>query len=94
MTILVRLEKKPGVTLTVCGMVSQQWLDGLLSGEIAKAQGGLTQGQLGWLETHRQHRAADAAPPAPSAPRPGNRGARTSRKPPAGKFDLVDTEEL
>lgn len=102
-TILLRLEK-PNMQITVCGMVSQQWLDGLLSGAIAQAQGGLTQGQLMWRELHR--RQAETGSPAAQETPPPHRSTRTRRpqrrrqpgpptaSPTPDQFDLVDTEEL
>jgi hypothetical protein len=77
-------------------MVSQEWLDGLLNGEIAEGQGGLTQGQLGWLETHRQAQvgAEDADIPVRTATRPRSRRRPAARKSTPAQFNLADTEEL
>lgn len=109
MTILLRLEK-PGVELTVCGMISPTWLDGLVDGSIARGQGGLTQGQLAWRDTHRQRTepegsaddrapdsgepAAAASPPARRRTAPHARRRTTARISTQGQFDLVDTDEL
>lgn len=99
MTILMRLEK-PGMELTVCGMPSLAWLDGLLrdEGGIAQGQGGLTEGQLVWREIHRQRREAENGA-AEEVPRQATARRRTPRRPSAprsapAQFDLVDTEEL
>jgi hypothetical protein len=52
MTLRLRLEK-PGMELTVCGNgPDPQWLEGLANGKIARAQGGLTSGQLMWLRIY------------------------------------------
>lgn len=100
-TILMRLEK-PHVTLTVCGMISQKWLDGLVDGSIARGQGGLTRGQLAWRDIHLQNSQAApgqdpddraARPARPIARRqPGRRASRSRRT--DAPFDPVDTEEI
>ena len=52
-TLLCRYEK-PGMQLTICGLPSPQWFEGLLSGAIAESQGGLTEGQVMWLRFLRE----------------------------------------
>lgn len=97
----MRLET-PHVELTVCGMISQQWLDGLVDGSIARGQRGLTRGQLAWRDTHLQNTQAApsqglddgaARPAAPIARRQPVRRASRSRRADT-PFDLVDTEEI
>jgi hypothetical protein len=55
MTILGRYEKPGMMQLTICGLPSPQWFEGLVSGAIARGQGGLTQGQMMWLRTHQEN---------------------------------------
>lgn len=102
MTILSRLEK-PGMTFTLCGMISPEWFEGLDNGKIATAQGGLTEGQIMWLALHREQQAARAVAadaestpavetePAGLTPRAVRRRS-TARRP--ARFDLEDTGEL
>lgn len=102
MTMLGRYEK-PGFELTLCGMISNEWFEGLDNGKIAKGQGGLTEGQMMWLAFYREQKARQAAGveqgPAPAVetepagltPRAVRR--RSSRRA-ARQFDLEDTGEL